>query len=241
MDDKIVDAGIVNVAEATQVRNHKFREISELLQGVSKGIHQLISTMVNKNNQVTLNRLNEIKEIIEELQYDLHQKKPEDLPKLDLGSRMESVIALFDRIDDDVRLSTASIMAETNAVLAYSGIRHLTDAQSIIDDPGKAHHTDLNWTFHGEQERIAAEVRTRFPTFLGHRVSVADVASGFRIILKDRPGQNTGREDYRAKLKQLLPKVAEIIEWGSRKTGFHLVYNIAIGYDVLICEIKPKP
>ena len=230
----VVEAELITVDKAKQVRQESLQELKQLLKGAGERVGEVVMLEASEIDKKNLKKLTEIQSQIESLARDVENTKDEDLDTGHLDVRMKEILALFERIDSDVRFRTSLILAETNVVLAYSSIRWIADAEVIIDDPDMAEHQDPDWTFYNDKLRLAKELQERFPWFYGYRIKVIGKNQGISVQLKGNPPSAAGVSPLEA-LKQ---KVEEFLAWELRKVGLDMTYELIIYDESKLIEVE---
>src|SRR4030067_1045003 len=169
----VVKAELITEDEAKQVRKKAFEALKQHIADAGEGLTEVIAIEAGRMDEKSLKRLTQIQSQIETLAKKVEDTKDEDLYRSDivaLEARGKVILAQFERLDTEVKFRASLMLAETKAVLAYSSIRWMADAQVIINDPEMAMHRDPDWTFYHDKLRLGKEIERRFPRFYGYGV-----------------------------------------------------------------------
>lgn len=235
----VVKAELITEDEARQVRKKELEALKQHLSDAGEGVTEAIAIEAGRTDEKSLERLTEVQSQIETLAKKVEDTKDEDLDIGELEVRGKEILAQFERLDTAVKFMVSLILAETNAVLAYSSIRWMADAQVIIDDPELAMHRDPDWTFYDDNLRLGREIERRFPRFYGHGVEGVGKNIGISVLLRGNPPKTPGVSPLAA----LAEKVEAFLAWELRKIGFNMTYDL-VTYEsskVIEVEIKQAP
>ena len=237
-----VKAELITEDEAKRVKKKAIEALKQHLADAGEGVTEVIAIEAGRTDEKSLKRLTQIQSQIETLAKKVEDTKDEDLYRSDivaLEARGKVILAQFGRLDTDVTLMASLILAETKAVLAYSSIRWMADAQVIIDDPEMAMHRDPDWTFYHDKLRLGREIERRFPRFYGYGVEGVGKTNGISVLLGGNPPKTPGVSPLAA----LAEKVEEFLAWELRKVGVNMTYDL-VTYEnskVIEVEIKQAP
>jgi len=234
-----VKAELITEDEAKRVKKKAIEALKQHLADAGEGVTEVIAIEAGRMDEKSLKRLTQIQSQIETLAKKVEDTKDEDMNIGELEVRGKEILAQFGRLDTDVTLMASLILAETKAVLAYSSIRWMADAQVIIDDPEMAMHRDPDWTFYHDKLRLGREIERRFPRFYGYGVEGVGKTNGISVLLGGNPPKTPGVSPLAA----LAEKVEEFLAWELRKVGVNMTYDL-VTYEnskVIEVEIKQAP
>lgn len=235
----VVEAELITQDEAKQVRKKALGALKQHLADAGEGVTEVIAIEAGGMDEESLERLTEIQSQIETLAKKVEDTKDEDLDIGELEVRGKEILTQFERLDTEVKFRASLMLAETKAVLAYSSIRWMADAQVIIDDPELAMHRDPDWTFYDDNLRLGREIERRFPRFYGHGVEGVGKNIGISVLLRGNPPKTPGVSPLAA----LAEEVEEFLAWELRKVGLDMTYDL-VTYEsskVIEVEIKQAP
>ena len=235
----LVEAELITEDEAEQVRQKSLEELKQHLTDAGDGVTEVLTLEAGKIGKKSLEKLTEIQSRIESLAKEVEDTRDEDLDTGELDVCCKEILAQFERLDNDVKFMVPLILAETNAVLTYSNIRWMADAQVIIDDLDMAEHQDLAWTFYDDKLRLAKELQKRFPWFYGHCVECKGKYFGISVRLKGTPPKTPGVSP----LEVLKEEVVKFLAWELRKVGLDMTYDLVVyeNSNFIEVEIKQAP
>ncbi|NVM02214.1 MAG: hypothetical protein HWN67_07750 [Candidatus Helarchaeota archaeon] len=213
-----VKAKMIKEEEARQVRQKLLQEVKELLMKVIKGISEVISGDEDTYlDQIILDNLTKTKNQVENLHEEINKITDTTLIMSDFDKVMTLILERIKDLRSIDHLKESLIIPETNAIIAYSNIRWIADAESIIKEPEKAR--DDKATFSSERKRIAHEFEIRFPTFLGCSLDYEYSPMGVTIWLTCSSPKQEADKVYIA----FWSILEEILKWELRKMWFSMI------------------
>ncbi len=245
----LLNAKLISGDEATQVRDNCLREISLQLKQASICVTKLLLTLdgrdVHRDVHSDLHNIgvmSKIESLIKSLDIELSVYFAVPITPNELVERTKAIYTEFGQFYDDIRWKDDTLVAETSAVLAHASARWVADADSIIQDPKRALISNFNenWSFTGENERIAAEFQARIPVFCGFRVLAEGRPPDIVITLRSDPRHTESPGN--PPLDKLKTEVERLLEWELRKIGFTMEYEVNV-FDnppprMIYCPIK---